>query len=137
MKLQSGVNFPNPNVGDTVRIQVPGVDKGKTDARSVLARVLEHTEDNMFKVGTRNGVLKQLYARSQFTLCHEKFLTPQHVPQELISLRTVALAQALGHGQGFTRCHCTQRCKTKRCLCVENGILCNPKYYTSQSCCNK
>ena len=35
MRKKSDANFPNPEIGDTVRVQVPDVDRGKTDARSI------------------------------------------------------------------------------------------------------
>ena len=41
MKLASDRNFPAPTVGDTVRVQIPDVDRGKTDARNVLACVVD------------------------------------------------------------------------------------------------
>lgn len=81
-KLQSDRNFPNPIIGDTVRVTIPQFDRGKTDARNVLACILEVTENNFFKLGTQKGVLKQLYCRSQFQLCHEKFLTIDDVPTD-------------------------------------------------------
>ena len=102
MKMRSDKNFPDPKIGDTVRVPIPQVDRGKTDARNVLACVLEVTPDGFFKLGTRQGTLKQLYVRSQFQLCHEQFLKLEDVPaHEEMSLRSVASAQAVGNGQGF------------------------------------
>jgi len=115
MKLRSDRNFPNPEVGDTVRVPIPQVDRGKTDAKNLLACILEITDENLFKLGTCNGVLKHLYTRAQFQLSHERFLTVADVPTDTpeISVRTVASAQALGNGQGFVRCHCTTKCNKK------------------------
>jgi len=70
-----------------VRVQVPDVDRGKTDARSILACVMEVTTDDLFKLGTRNGILKQLYARSQFQLCHERFLEVRDISSEVVLLQ--------------------------------------------------
>ena len=137
MEMRSDLNFPDPEVGDTVRIKVPDVDRCKTEARSVLACVLEKTPDKFFKLGTSSGELKQLYVRSQFMLCHEKFLTPEDVPSAPVSLRAVASSQAVGNGQGFVRCSCTQKCSTKRCLCRRKGVLCNSKCHGTSTCTNK
>ena len=52
MKLLSDKNFPDPVVGDTVRVGVPQVDRGKTDARNILACVMEVTEDRFSRLGT-------------------------------------------------------------------------------------
>ncbi|KAL4083982.1 hypothetical protein QTP88_029298 [Uroleucon formosanum] len=53
------------SVHSTIRVPFSEVDKGHLDARSILAIVLEII--NKFKNGTGDPVLKQLYARSQFT----------------------------------------------------------------------
>jgi len=53
-------NFPNPSVGDTVRIPIPEVDHRKMDARSILACVMEVTKDNLYRLGTRDGILNCL-----------------------------------------------------------------------------
>lgn len=63
MKLTSDKHHPEATLGTTVRIPVPDVDRGRGDARSILGVVLELSPDGFYKLGTRNGVLKQLYAR--------------------------------------------------------------------------
>lgn len=89
MKLLSDKNFPNPLVGDTVRVRAPQVDHGKTDVRIILISVIEVTEDRFIGLGTRDGILKQLYSRSQFQLYHGKFSNID-IPSQLITLRFVA-----------------------------------------------
>ncbi|KAK7602150.1 hypothetical protein V9T40_009591 [Parthenolecanium corni] len=111
---------------------VPDVNRGKTDARSILACVIEKTEDGFYRLGTREGIINSLYARSQFVQLDEVPIT-----SATILLRSVASSQATGNGQGFVRCHCMQKCINKRCLCVKNGIKCNSKCHGSNSCCNK
>ncbi|XP_016665010.1 uncharacterized protein LOC107885831, partial [Acyrthosiphon pisum] len=92
-------------VHSTVRVPVPEVDKGRLDARSILAIVLEVTSDGFYRLGTRDGVLKQLYARSQFTVCQKKLLQIYEVPIDTeVALRTVSKEQSTGTGQGFLKC---------------------------------
>ncbi|KAL4083595.1 hypothetical protein QTP88_028911 [Uroleucon formosanum] len=66
------------SVHSTIRVPFSEVDKGHLDARSILAIVLEIinnktfyffwvTSDGFYRLGTGDPVLKQLYARSQFT----------------------------------------------------------------------
>ena len=136
MLRRSDANFPHPSIGDTVRIPVPDVDRGKTDARSILACVMEVTKDNLYRLGTSNGVLNCLYARSQFVLCHEKFVQMEGVPTTSISLRTAASSQALSGGQGFVTTKCSTGKKT-RCMCRKKGVLCNSRCHSSNSCENK
>jgi hypothetical protein len=54
-------------------IWVPAVDRGHTDLRTVLAVVLS-VDNDFYKLGTKYRVLKQLYARSEYTTLKEKFI---------------------------------------------------------------
>ena len=136
MRMNSDIKFPPANVGDTVRVPVPDVDKGPGDARNILAVVLEET-DGFYKLGTKDGVLRQLYARSQFTVCRRKFVDIEDVPQQKVALRSVATSQAIGGRQGFMKCMCKGKCQNSRCCCLKKGVLCNSRCHNSLSCCNK
>ena len=37
-----------------------GIDRGRGDARNVLAVVLQKTDDELYKIGTKHGVVKTL-----------------------------------------------------------------------------
>ena len=98
------------------------------------------TDDGFYELGTENGRLPQLYARSQFSICKEQFLDAENIPDTTISLRSAATQDSVaggGHGQGFVRCACTKKCETKRCACRRNGLLCNSKCHSSTACTNK
>ena len=141
MKRDSDAKFQAPEVGMTVRVPILDVDRGKSDDRSILARVQRVTENDLYELGTKYGVLQQLYSRSQFTVCSEKFVEEADVPKSApISLRSAATKQSEekgGHGQGFVRCQCTQKCDSKRCSCRRKGLQYNSKCHGSKSCCNK
>lgn len=77
-------------IGTTVRIPVPEVDRGRGDARIILAVVLQKTDDEPYKSGTKQGVVRTLYSRQQFTVCHQELLKKEDVPNEETTLRTVA-----------------------------------------------
>lgn len=59
--------------GDNVTVPIPDVDKGCTELRNVMAIVLNKTDDNLYKLGTENGVLSALYCRSQLQATKENF----------------------------------------------------------------
>ncbi|KAL5238997.1 hypothetical protein ACI65C_006407 [Semiaphis heraclei] len=89
------------------------------EPRSILAIVLEVTSDGFYRLGTRDGVLKQLYARSQFTVCQKKLLQIHEVPADTeVALRTVAKEQSTGTGQEFLKCVCKTKCQNKKDLGV-------------------
>lgn len=116
MLKTSNTKFKDGEVGDNVRIRFPDVDRGHGDPRSVIAVVMS-VEGGFYKLGTEHGVLKQLYARSEFSILHEKLLLLSSVGTEEKSLRTIASSQSLTGGQGYTRCNCTTKCTTNRCKC--------------------
>jgi hypothetical protein len=74
MKFDSDKKFPPVPVGSTVRVPIPDVDKGRGDSRNILAIVMNVTEDGFYRIGTTQGILKQLYAISQFTVCRNNYI---------------------------------------------------------------
>ena len=113
LKLQSNRLFPPLNIGTSVTLQIPEVDRSKSDRRNVLAVVLEVTKENLYKLGTKNGILRPLYSRNQIQQCQQQFLEISDVPNKEIALRTCAKLQSVGSGQGFRKCSCTKGCITK------------------------
>ncbi|XP_071053668.1 KRAB-A domain-containing protein 2-like [Onthophagus taurus] len=106
MKLISDSTHPKPQIGSTVRIPVPDVDRGRGDARSVLAVVLEATEDGFYRLGTKVGVISKYYSRSEFSICPANILEIEEITKDKeVSLRSVATSQSTGHGQGFKKCY--------------------------------
>ena len=117
-------SFPPANVGDTVRVAVPDVDRGRVDTRNVLFIVLSVDDCIFFKLGNQFGTLPQLYTRNQFTISPEKLLSLDDVAEEK-SLREIAGLQSLSGGQGFKKCRCKAKCESNKCRCKASGVLCN------------
>ncbi|GFS40160.1 hypothetical protein NPIL_350541 [Nephila pilipes] len=65
MKLLSGKSYSEASVGTAVRIPVPEVDRGRGDARSILEVIMENNGEGFFRLGTRDGRIKQLCSRSR------------------------------------------------------------------------
>lgn len=137
MVQTSNSKYPDAKKGDTVRVRVPDVDRGRTDGRNILAFVLEVTDANLYKLGTKHGILNQLYARNQFTICNENFIYGEDIPQTEISLRECARLSSKTGGQGYSRCGCKGGCKSDKCKCCKEKKLCNSKCHQSGSCSNK
>lgn len=136
MKKISDHKFAPADVGTTVRIPVPEVDRGRGDARSILGVILANN-DGFYRIGTRDGTLKNLLVRSQFDVCKENIINISEVGSKEVGIRTLATSQSLGSGQGFKKCACKNKCQSKKCNCVKNNVLCNSKCHNSLSCCNK
>nr|CAI5861794.1 unnamed protein product [Callosobruchus analis] len=56
-------------IGDNVRIQVSGVNRGLTDPRNVLATVIVIEDLDFYKLADKDGTSKQLFTRHQFAIC--------------------------------------------------------------------
>lgn len=112
MKLMSDKSHSEASVGITVRIPVPEVDRGRGD-RSILAVIMEKTSEGFFRLGTRNGQIKQLYSHSQFSVCEQELISIEEVPNIETSLRSVGTAQSTCTGQGFKKCSCKTQCDNK------------------------
>ena len=80
MRKISDTKFPAVHPEATVRVPVPDVDRAKIDYRSISARVLRKKENDLYELGTKSGCLQQLYSRSQFSVCSEKFIDEADVP---------------------------------------------------------
>ena len=70
--------FRQGKVGETVKVRVPDVDCGRCDSRNILGVIMEAdlTKD-LFRIGTKDGILNSWYARNQFSTCTEGTVTSQ------------------------------------------------------------
>jgi hypothetical protein len=137
MKSISIQRYKPAEIGDSVMVNIPLVDRGRGEFPNVKAVITGKEAGGLYKLGTQHGLLKQLYTRNQFNLCEEKFLQINDVPQEQEkTLREVARAESMGSGQGYLKCVCKTSCKNKRCRCYKADRICNSRC-SCFSCCNK
>lgn len=127
--------FQHVEVGATVRIPVPNVDRAKVDHRNVMAVVMEANE-GFYQLGTQNGILPHLYTRNQFEPTSSNFLSIDEIPSTSTSLRSAATSSSM-FGQGYFHCNCATNCNTKRCSCLKSDRKCNSRCHNSLSCKNK
>ena len=106
MKIISSKRFPTAIRGQTVKVKIPDVDRSKTDPRILLAVVLEKMDEDFYRLGTSTGTLAQLFARNQFTICKENFLSSGDVPSQEISVKSALRKLLLCGGQVFKKCNC-------------------------------
>jgi hypothetical protein len=138
MLAASRQRFEPAKVGQTVVIPIPDVDRGHTNARNIMAVVLE-VKDGFYKLGNKDGVIKRSYVRNEIELCEQAFIAVEDVPLDKeLSLREAAgCASVSGNPQGFVKCNCKTKCVTNQCFCKKKNVLCNSKCHSSSSCCNK
>ncbi|KAI4455372.1 hypothetical protein MML48_9g00004756 [Holotrichia oblita] len=68
MLKTSGKKCPPVQLGTTV----PEVDRGCGDVLNILAVVLQKTDNELYQLGIRQGVVKTLYSRRQLTVCQQQ-----------------------------------------------------------------
>ncbi|XP_015375296.1 PREDICTED: uncharacterized protein LOC107169874 [Diuraphis noxia] len=133
----SNKKFSLLEVGTAVKVSIPGVDRARGSPRNLLA-VITQVEDDLYKLGTENGIIKHMYTRSQIDPCKESFVDLKSVKTEKeITLREAAGFNSVTGSQGYRRCNCKLKCRTNKCICRSAGILCNSKCHNSMPCENK
>ena len=105
--------FPQGKAGDTVKVRVWDVDRGRCNSRNILGVIMEAdlTKD-LYRIGTKDGILNSWYARNQFSTCTEGTVNIADVPSVNISLRECAGKASLFGGQRYRRCYCKTSCRS-------------------------
>jgi Fe-S-cluster formation regulator IscX/YfhJ len=112
------------------------VDRGRCEFPNVHAVVLEVNEAGMYKLGTKQGLIKGVYSRNQFDPLPERLLLVSDVNQETeVALRSAANKQSQGGGQGFVKCGCIKTCQANNCKCRKNNQYCNSRCHKGSKCC--
>ena len=109
MLQKSARRYKQAQVGDSVMVHLPEVDRGRCEFPNVHAVVLGINESGMYKLGTKEGQLKGVYSRNQFEPLPNPLMEVSDINMEVeIPLRTAANKQSQGGGQGFVKCGCTK-----------------------------
>lgn len=96
MVKASAKRFPVALVGECVLVPIPQIDRAKTDLKNAMAIINSFNDENdMYKLGTKYGSLKSLYARNQFKVVNENFLDKNAYPDAEINLREYARRDSL------------------------------------------
>ncbi|KAK4881509.1 hypothetical protein RN001_004828 [Aquatica leii] len=137
MLAQSSVKYHVANVGDNIVVKIPDIDQAKADDRNIIAVIMAIEKEGTYRLGTKHGILNQLYTRNLFTHCKEKFISESEVPDEHVSMRECARKESHLGGQGFQHFNCISGCAFNRCKRKKFNVLCNSKCHKSLSCKNK
>ncbi|CAI6373421.1 unnamed protein product [Macrosiphum euphorbiae] len=137
MLKSSSSRFDPLEIGSTVRVSIPDVDRARGAPRNLLAVVLD-VENDLYKLGTEHGHLKHKYTRSKLVPCKEKLLDiPKFIKEKELTLREAAGLSSISGTQGYQRCHCKTKCKNNKCACRSSDNFCNSICHGSLPCENK
>ena len=131
------------SIGAIVTVEVPKVDRGKTDPRNIQGVVVEATEHDNYRIGVKGGVLQNCFFRGQ--LKHNITATPtstnlQEILDTWSTAKKIGIREALRWlsptgGQGFTKCNCKKSCFSNACACYKAKRLCNSRCHPSNHNC--
>ncbi|KAH9631734.1 hypothetical protein HF086_014735 [Spodoptera exigua] len=79
MKTMSADKYSNVEVGQNVTLKVPEIDRAKTDPKSIIAVVIDVNDNEFYQLGTKMGILKQLYTKNRFAACSEDFIKIEEI----------------------------------------------------------
>ncbi|XP_064094341.1 uncharacterized protein LOC135206777 [Macrobrachium nipponense] len=141
MVKRSRVEHVPGNPGDNVTIPIPLVDRGKGDPRIVIGVILDRNENEMYRIGARDGIIKGRYSRGQFDICSQQLYSIGEVSADKeVGLRQAVQQSSRFGGQGYAKCNCTvgkKQCQTNRCKCYKEGYKCNSRCHSGLNCRNK
>jgi len=126
------------DVGATVMVPVPKVDRSPSDTPNMLGVILAR-KNHVYQVGCNEGILKDYYGPETLIPTKGTLLSMDAIDQsKVLSLRQV-VRHSTG-GQGYSKCNCRasrRQCCTKKCACFTNNVLCNSRCHNSLACVNK
>jgi hypothetical protein len=101
----SNSRIPAVDIGTNVVVRVPDFDRGRLAPRNVLAVVVDVSSSGLYVLGTKEGLLEQLYAGNEFTAADNNFMEAHVVPSGPISLQSASMITSASK-QGFVSCRC-------------------------------
>lgn len=82
-----------------MRLPIDPVDRPKIGHSNLMGVVME-VNNGFYKVGTKNGVLPQLFTRNQLEPCENQFIELENVPEAETSFRAAVGAESVTGTQG-------------------------------------
>ncbi|CAF1143189.1 unnamed protein product, partial [Brachionus calyciflorus] len=121
-------------IGDTVQVPIPDVDRGPGDLINILAYILDINKSNMtYRLGTKHGIISGWHSRNKFHICKQKLLCLESLDlSKESSLREINSLNSISGGQGFLKCNCSGKCE-RNCTCKRSNVLCNSKCHKGQN----
>ena len=124
--------FPQGKVGNTMKVRVSDVDRGRCNSRNILGVIMEAdlTKD-LYKKGTKDGMFNSLYPRNKITKCAEGTFNILDVPAINVSLRECVEKASLFVSQGYRICNYKASCQNIFCSCRKSFKgKCHSCWYT-------
>ena len=88
------------DIGNTITIPIPSVDRGRGDPRNLMGKIVEKDQEReLYKIAVRAGVLTGHFSRSQFEVCSQDLVKDSDINRErAISVREAAIESSRSGG---------------------------------------
>lgn len=110
-------------------------DRGRGDPANLIGVIMSENEGK-FQIGTKHGIVNNWLERNSLQATKYKNLKLCDVPNQETNVRTLVRKGSVGSGQGYKRCNCTKICRSNRCKCFKNNVLCNSACHAGRNCNN-
>lgn len=95
MKVGSENRYPPIEKRTSLTIPISCFDRSKGDFKHIIGVVLDVTTDNYYIIGTKNGVLPQLFSRNQIAPCTSSFFQLKFQKAHVLCKQLIANNQNL------------------------------------------
>ena len=95
----SNSKFPICKVGDTVRVGIPDVNRGRGDFRNIQKAVLKIDNNGLYKLGNYHGTIEEKFSRNQFTPATSNHINISKISVEKKVMRELATLASNFGGQ--------------------------------------
>ena len=135
----SRIVFSSVQIGSNETMSIPSVDRGRADPRNIIGVATECSDNELFTIAVKGGILHRTFSRNQFDVCATILYSSDDIcTNRNISLRQAVQLESRRGGQGFTRCNCagSKRCQNNICKCFKARLVCNSRCHSSLPCIN-
>jgi len=130
------------DVGDTVSVRVPRIDRAATDLHRLPCIVVERCGNIhfLYRLQCKYGVLQSSYPESELEAhggalqIHVGIHDWEKAP--VVSLREAAKSANPCNAYYGTLCNCKKGCSGKQCSCRKAGKPCSTRCHSGRSCTN-
>lgn len=127
-------------VNEIVTLAIPRDDRAATDSTRIVCKVLAVPHFNRHQLQSRYGVLDKFYPTRVLNQVPEESWSDLNTEifaeasKEEITLHHAAQLDARSKHVAVS-CSCTKQCKTKKCLCKKNNLICTQYCHSEERDC--
>ena len=123
-------------IGDSVAIRIPKIDRHKTDTKRIPAMIVKVKASTppMYKLACKYGTLQGYYSTSEL-ICYPGYVEIANENYEITLRESIRRYSVLD--TEVIHCKCKKLCNSNRCPCQKQGLPCHTRCHSGRHCSNK